>query len=136
MWMIFTFSAFTVEIWGKIFRTSEHAYQWRKFPETAPEVAEKILNAGSPNAAKNIAQEHKDKVPASWFSGGRVSAMDEILRAKLAQHPEVREALSETGTRVIIENSPFDRYWGIGPEQDGENMLGKLWMKIREEGKF
>ncbi len=31
------FSAHAVEIWGKLFPTSEHAYQWKKFEESAPE---------------------------------------------------------------------------------------------------
>ena len=59
--------------------------------------------------------------------------MEEILRAKVAQHEKVQRMLRETGTKKIIENSPIDGLWGIGPDGKGENMLGKIWMKIRQD---
>ena len=34
---------------------------------------------------------------------------------------------------MIVEDSPKDSFWGWGPNRDGENQLGKLWMKLREE---
>ena len=33
----------------------------------------------------------------------------------------------------IVEASPVDAFWGWGPNKDGENALGKIWMKLREE---
>lgn len=59
--------------------------------------------------------------------------MEEILRAKLAQHPRIQEKLLETKNKQIIENSPYDDFWGIGPENNGQNHLGKVWMKLRDE---
>ena len=62
------------------------------------------------------------------------------LRLKVQQHPELRAALALTRPAVLAEASPDDVVWGIGcgPTEDtsrwrGENLLGKLWMKVREE---
>ncbi len=39
----------------------------------------------------------------------------------------------ETGDRELIESSPIDSFWGWGPNKDGQNHLGKIWMKLRDE---
>jgi predicted NAD-dependent protein-ADP-ribosyltransferase YbiA (DUF1768 family) len=59
--------------------------------------------------------------------------MSNILRLKLAQHEYVRRKLLATGDRDLIEDSWRDDFWGWGPNRDGQNMLGKLWMEIRAE---
>jgi hypothetical protein len=56
-----------------------------------------------------------------------------ILRAKAAQHEYVRRKLLATGDRELIENSWRDSYWGWGPDRAGLNMLGQLWMMVRDE---
>lgn len=126
------FSAFSIDIWGKLFPTSEHAYQWKKFSISHPDIAEQIFNATSPNQVKKISDAHKAEVTQD-FSSKKVEIMEEILRAKLAQHEKVRRTLLETGNREIIENSPTDSFWGRGEDFQGQNMLGKLWMKLRAE---
>ncbi len=125
------FSAHTVEIWRRRFPTAEHAYQWRKHSETRPDIAERILGAGSPEAAQRIAHAHKKEVPKAWHEQ-KVAVMEEILRAKCAQREDVREVLKRSGNRKIVESSPVDAFWGYGPNGDGKNMMGVLWMKIRE----
>lgn len=125
------FSAYTVEIWGKQFQTSEHAYQWKKYSVSHPELAEQILNTKNPNAAKKISDAHKKEGMPNW-SEVKVGVMEEILRAKIAQHEKVQKVLEETGTKTIVENSPQDNFWGIG-DGSGRNELGKLWMRLREE---
>lgn len=59
--------------------------------------------------------------------------MEEILRAKLEQHEDVKDTLKRTGKRRIVENSPVDIFWGIGPNKDGKSMVGNIWIKIRDE---
>ncbi|MBI2623827.1 MAG: NADAR family protein [Candidatus Liptonbacteria bacterium] len=126
-----SFSAHATHVWGITFPTAEHAYQWKKFSAADPEVAKAILAAPSPHAAKAIADKNKGKVPQSWFPG-RAAVMEEVFRAKAAQNKDVREALKRTGKRMIIENSPVDNFWGAGPNGKGENVVGKIWMKIRD----
>ena len=59
--------------------------------------------------------------------------MLDILRAKVQQHEYVRRKLLATGDRELVENSWRDDFWGWGPNRDGQNKLGKLWMKVRAE---
>ena len=125
------FSAHIVEIWGKKFQTSEHAYQWKKFADSNPEIAQEIFSATSPNQVKKISDAHKAEV-SSIFHNLKVEIMEEILRAKVNQHEKVKRILKESGTKMIIENSPLDNFWGAGHDGKGENVLGKLWMKVRD----
>mgnify|MGYP002520092451 CR=1 FL=1 len=59
--------------------------------------------------------------------------MEDLLRLKLEQNPYVKKKLLQTGDYLIVEDSPKDDFWGWGPNRDGNNQLGKLWMKLREE---
>ena len=43
--------------------------------------------------------------------------------------------LLETKDYLIVEDSPKDNFWGWGENRTGQNNLGKLWMKIRDEYK-
>ncbi len=125
------FSAYVVDIWGNKFLTAEHAYQWKKFENSKPELANDILMAPSPSIAKKISDEHRTHVPID-FHNKKTQIMEEILKAKIRQHEKVRRVLRETGNKKIIENSPIDNFWGAGPDGNGENILGKIWMKIRD----
>lgn len=125
------FSAHIIHLWGKNFQTAEHAFQWKKFSESHPEIAETILAAKSPDAVKKISEANKSKIPKSWLNK-RVAVMEEILKAKAEQHEDVQEILRKTGNRKIIENSPVDNFWGIGSDGRGENAVGKIWMAIRD----
>ncbi|MDQ5954516.1 MAG: hypothetical protein QG583_444 [Patescibacteria group bacterium] len=119
-----------VRIWNIDFPTSEHAYQWKKLSEVDRDIAESILHAKSPYQVFQISRANKSKQPSDW-SEKKLIVMEEILRAKLEQHEDVKDALRRTGERRIIENSPVDNFWGIGPNKDGKSMLGNIWMKIR-----
>ncbi len=125
------FSAHMVELWERRFPTAEHAFQWRKFSEVRPDIAKQVLDASCPEEAQRLAHQHKQDQPKDWQEK-KVGIMEEILRAKLEQHETVRETLKRTGTRKIVENSPIDGFWGIGPDGDGQNMVGVLWTKLRD----
>jgi len=126
------FSAFNVDIWGQVFPTAEHAYQWKKYSKSSPDLAQQVLEAPSAYATKKISDANKDVVDALWAEE-KVERMEEIVRAKLEQHEKVKSLLLETEEKEIIENSPKDYFWGIGEDGTGENNLGKLWMKLRDE---
>ena len=61
--------------------------------------------------------------------------MEEIVRAKFTQHPELAARLLSTGDRVLVEGNRWgDTYWGVDSRTgQGENHLGRILMKIREE---
>lgn len=130
-YVLSNFSAFNLEWHGWIFPTSEHAYHWEKFPEYES-VAKRIHLAPSAHEAMKIAQEHKGIQRKGWDSI-KVGVMRGILWAKVQQHEYVHRKLLETGERQLIEDSWRDDVWGWGPNKDGKNMLGKLWMEIRAE---
>lgn len=125
------FSAHSIEIWGYSFPTVEHAFQWKKFESTNKSLADKILKAKSPWAVKQLSNNGENR-RIDWPEV-KLAIMEELLREKIRQHVDVRDVLISTGEKKIIENSPVDDFWGIGPHGDGENHVGKLLLKIREE---
>ena len=126
------FSAFELAYLGRRFHTSEAAYHYAKFVDTAPDVAIDIYIAPSAHEAFKIAEENKGKRRKDW-DDVKVDIMREILRFKAYQHEYVRRKLLATGARELVEDSWRDDFWGWGPNHDGQNMLGKLWMQVRAE---
>jgi len=138
-YVLSNFSAFNLQWEGLTFPTSEHAYHWEKFAfgELDPpgghwDAATEILHAPSAHEAFKIAERKKHLRRADWDQL-KVGVMHRILRAKADQHEYVRRKLLATGDRALIENSWRDDFWGWGPNRDGKNMLGTLWMRVRAE---
>lgn len=146
-YVLSNFSAFEVE-WAGIYRfkTAEHCYHWLRFatgavngklggatPTTdAKTVSLLVMRATSAHDAFKIAQDNKHLQRADW-NDVKVSFMKKVIRAKADQHEYVRRKLLATGDRELVENSWRDDFWGWGPNGDGQNMLGKLWMEVRAE---
>lgn len=126
------FSSFAVMYNGVKYPTVEHAYQTLKFINTAPQIAKEIVECFSAHEAQKIAYANKDKQNPNWDEI-KVDIMAELLKLKLAQNPYVKQKLLQTKDYTICEDSPKDSFWGIGPNRDGQNQLGKLWMKLRGE---
>jgi ribA/ribD-fused uncharacterized protein len=126
------FSSFQVEYEGHIFPTSEHAYQAMKFIKTNTPIFEKIKNAKSAHDAQKLAIENKNTVDLDWDKNKK-SIMENILRKKINQHPYVLKKLLQSGKREIIEDSWRDAIWGWGKNKDGQNLLGNIWMELRDE---
>jgi len=137
-YVLSNFSSFRVMWQGVDFDTSEHAYHWEKFRDqpdasnAAGSIAEQVRSARSAHEAFKVAEGCKARRRTDW-DDVKVDVMRGILRAKVAQHEYVRRKLLDTGSRELVENSWRDDYWGWGPNRDGQNMLGKLWMEIRAE---
>ncbi len=129
-YMLSNFSSFAVEWRGELWMTAEHAYQAAKFSD--PDIREKIKNARSAHDAKKIAKVYRHFMDIDWHQV-KVYVMKEILRAKRDQHPYVQKKLEQTKGQDLVETSPRDAFWGWGPNRDGENHLGKLWMELRDE---
>lgn len=124
------FSAHEIEYNGVLYKTSEHAYQASKFDDE--KIRNEIILSKSPLEAKNLANKYKDLVKKDW-DNIKVKIMYEIVKTKVLQHKEVRNVLINTGNDEIIENSPIDYFWGCGKDKTGQNQMGKILMKIREE---
>lgn len=126
------FSRHPVTIGKKKYRTTEHFYQAQKFVKTDSLHANKIAKAPRPREAADMGRDRSKKLRKDWESV-KVGIMRQALRAKAAQNPSVKELLLSTGDSKIVEDSPKDWYWGCGSDGKGKNMLGRLWMEVREE---
>ena len=128
--MFSNFSSFQLEWKDRLWPTSEHAYHSEKFSDEG--LQEEIRLTRSAHDALKLAQARKQERHHNWDEV-KLGIMKQILHAKVAQHPYVLKKLIESGDRELIEDSWRDDYWGWGPNQDGENHLGRLWMEVRRE---
>ncbi len=126
------FSSFKVEWNGYLFSSVEEAYQAASFMGSDEELVEKIKKSHSADEAQRISYANRDKRREDW-DDVKVSIMEELLRLKIEQNPYVKKKLLQTEDYMIVEDSPKDDFWGWGPNRNGQNNLGKLWMKLREE---
>ncbi len=123
-----------VEFEGRIYPTSEHAYQAGK--ASKPAVRDWILSAPSPSLAAMAAHGLYtwDIVP-NWAQV-KFDRMRAVLRAKFGQHADLRELLLSTGQARLVEtgtvNNAVNRLWGE-VDGKGENMLGIMLMEVRAE---
>jgi ribA/ribD-fused uncharacterized protein len=137
-YVLSNFSAFRLRWKGIDFDTSEHAYHWEKFNghwdawNAAGSIAERVRRAPSAHEAFKVAEGCKPRRRPDWDEV-KVRLMLDILRAKATQHEYVRRKLLATGDRELVEDSWRDDFWSWGPNRDGQNMLGKLWMQVRDE---
>jgi ribA/ribD-fused uncharacterized protein len=126
-WMS-NFAPYSISLDGKLWPTSEHYFQSRKFEDSA--IQERIRKTNSPMQAARIGRDRKLKLRRDWDSI-KVAAMRKALSAKFTQHAELREALLATGDAKIIEHTENDSYWADGGNGAGKNLLGILLMELR-----
>jgi ribA/ribD-fused uncharacterized protein len=133
-----------IELDGIVWPTVEHYYQAQK--STSGRYKRAILAAESPGLAKRLAARPETTGRAkkySWFRANdaqpradwhdvKLDIMRVADRAKFTQHPALRAALLATGEAELIEDSPAEPYWGIGPDGLGLNWAGRVIMEIRE----
>lgn len=124
------FAAYPIVIRGVEWRTNEHYFQAQKFAGTAHEEA--IRRVASPAVAARMGRSRKRPLRPDWETV-KDDIMLEAIRAKFMQHPALARLLLDTGNAPIVERTPRDRYWGDGGDGSGQNMLGKLLMRVRDE---
>ena len=127
------FSSFKVKVNGYLYSSLEEAFQSMLFLPDHKEISEQIKNSYSAHETQKIMHENINKV--KYSKEEKLVLMEELLRLKIEQNPYVLKKLLETKNYTIMEDSPKDNYWGCGINREGENNLGKLWMKLREEYK-
>jgi len=128
-----------VEYEGLTYPSVENAFQAAK---TAPHRRE-VFTRISPKEAKRMGR----KVPllggAGYWESRKVKVMEELIRKKFTQNPELGQKLLQTGNALLIEGNTWgDEFWGVNlkkPESNspwgyaGKNLLGQILMKVREE---
>ncbi len=128
------FSSFKVEWDGYLYSSLEEAFQAASFMNSDEAIVNLIKNSHSAHEAQKIAYSNLDKQRKDWKTK-KLEVMEQLLRLKIEQNPYVLKKLLETKDYYIVEDSPKDSFWGWGKYRDGENNLGKLWMKLRDEYK-
>ena len=131
-------SPYPVQFSGKLYRTTEALFQALRFSDE--EVVEAIRAEKSPMAAKFVAKRYKKQMVVEPLSAADLENMRVCLKLKLDQHPELRDRLLATGEDEIIEDCSKRKrgsglFWGAALEDgdwEGTNMLGKLWMELRD----
>jgi len=126
------FSSFKVEWNGYLYASLEEAFQAASFIGSNEELVERVKHSHSADEAQRIAYANLDKQRKDWDIK-KLEIMEELLKLKIEQNPYVKKKLLQTDNYLIVEDSPKDSYWGWGEDRQGENHLGKLWMKLRNE---
>lgn len=111
------------------FPTSEAAFHACKDPNNV-EYVNKQKNTKTPAQAKFLGK--KANLPIDW-NDKKDYVMIHILRLKISQHDTIKTNLLNTGLRPIIEHTRGDSYWGDGGDGSGQNKLGKILTKLRNE---
>jgi ribA/ribD-fused uncharacterized protein len=97
---------------------------------TDPAERAKILATKTAGEAKKIG---KTVTLRKNWNQIREEVMETGLRAKFQQNPELKKRLIDTGDVNLIEGNTWgDTFWGE-VDGKGQNKLGKLLMKIRDE---
>jgi predicted NAD-dependent protein-ADP-ribosyltransferase YbiA (DUF1768 family) len=132
-------SAFKVKYEGKEWLTVEALFQSLRFDDE--EIKEIIRKEKSPMGAKMKAKSFKDKLVVEPMSEKDVENMKMCVRLKVEQNLIIKEKIIKTKEFEIIEdigsrNGERHLFWGakkVNGEWVGNNVMGKIWMELREE---
>lgn len=119
-----------IELYGRTFKSSEGAYQYRKALEyEAWSTAEDIAECSRAIDAKRMGD--KINTDQHWWSL-RQSVMLEVITAKASQCPEFRNTLVASQGNMLVEDTAHE-YWGRGKTGNGQNQLGLLLESLRSD---
>lgn len=128
---------------GIRYTTAEHFMMAEKARLFGDEVTlSRILMARTPAEAKKLGRLVQGFDNEAWLDA-RWDIVVQGNLAKFGQIQELKTFLMQTGSRVLVEASPFDRIWGIGMAASTEgaedpgrwkglNLLGFALMEVRE----
>lgn len=107
--------------------TVEHAYQAAKTLNRLEKLM--IASLASPGRAKRVGR--KLNLHSNWDEV-KVGVMLQLVRLKFTD-PSLRAELLMTGDMELVEDNIWgDVFWGMCRGK-GQNQLGKILMKVREE---
>ena len=126
---------FPIKIGATQILTAEALYQACRFPR-CPALQHDIIVQHSPMCAKDLSRRYQRLTRPDW-EDVRVKVMRWSLRAKLlCNWDKFGELLKSTGTKIIVEDSSRDIFWGAekkGSTYMGINALGRLLMELRAQ---
>lgn len=126
---------------GHIFACTEQAFMWEKAKFFSDdEISKEILCTTVPNEAKRLGRMVKNFDEKEWSK----VCFQIMYDVNLEKWKKMSNLLLSTGTKILVEASPFDKIWGVGLCKNndlildesnwlGLNLLGKVLMQVREE---
>lgn len=133
-------SPYPIFFMDKEWRTTEALFQALRFDDES--IQELIRAEKSPMGAKLKAKSMADKMIVAQLSDQDIKNMELCVRLKIEQYPELKQQLIDTGEAHIYEDvtkrgdKGSNLTWGAMLVDDvwvGENSLGEIWMKVRNE---
>lgn len=105
------------------------------------ETLARIMSTTNPKDMKALGRAVRNFRPDIWDKV-RVNIVKRGSYLKFTQNERLCKLLKNTGTRTLVEASPYDTIWGVGLAEDdplildsknwqGENLLGKALMHVR-----
>ena len=106
------------------------------------ETMSKVMATSNPKEQKKLGRGLKNFNPVAWDKVKYSIVYDGCL-AKYSQDTDLKKDILDTKDLILVEASPYDKIWGIGMAEDhpdatdpnkwqGENLLGKVLMEVRE----
>jgi ribA/ribD-fused uncharacterized protein len=106
-----------------------------------------IRNARLPGIAKRLGD---SRIGSKWISkkslfkkdpgllrpdwdDAKEDVMKKAVDAKFGSNLQLQKRLLATGTALLVEDSPYDYYWGAGEDGTGKNLLGEILMDGRSK---
>ena len=132
------------DIGGIRYATAEHYMMVQKALLFGnKEIADKIICSTSPGKAKALGRKVTGFDETIWREN-RFRLVCTANLAKFSQHSDLRRFLLRTGSKILVEASPYDNVWGIGMAADhpyadnplkwqGINLLGFALMSVRRQ---
>jgi hypothetical protein len=127
------FSRHPIVFGGLQWQTVEHYYQAQKFVGSENErLIQVIRGVPTPENAAALGRDRTRKLRPDW-EHVKQQVMWQGVLTKFLTHPNIQAILLDTGDELIVEDSPTDYYWGCGQDKTGQNQLGQILMKVRQE---
>lgn len=114
---------------GLTYLNAEAVFQAAKVLTDEERMAFTVL---PPNKAKRLGRQVQ--LRSDWETV-KVGVMEEVVRAKFTQNPDLAARLLATGDATLVEGNTWgDTCWGVDTRTGkGENHLGQILMKVRGE---
>lgn len=132
------------EIDGILYHTAEQYMMAQKAKLFQDEQSyQKIMDVRHPKQFKELGRHIARFTDSIWDAHKYQIVLDGNL-AKFMQNQELGAFLCQTGSRILVEASPYDKIWGIGLASNeigvenplnwkGENLLGFALMEVRDQ---
>ena len=121
----------TVSFGGFTYQSVEHAYQAAKsFDPLIRFALSQYSKYEKPGSAKKLGKHIK--LRPNWEKVKPIVMLG-LVRQKFKKHKDLAKKLLDTGDQLLIEGNTWgDTYWGVC-RGVGENRLGKILMRVRNE---